>query len=761
MRYSLNGKWRLTSPQNSVSVQADVPGNIELDLFRHGLEPEPFYGENSKAYRKYACHDWLYERTFTTPDGFTGHVTLAFDAIDCFADIVLNGEKIGSTDNAFIPWKFDVTLKAPGEKNTLQVFLHSSEKVSRSMPDEFAAINHMPEASANLWLRKPAHSFGWDIAPKFNLGGIWRQVYLEKETEEATIDELWLRTGSASPDMASAEIYYRFHTELPYLEGLTIHISGDCGDSHFESDNHVYANFGHAGFRVPNPKLWAPFGYGEPNLYDIHAELRWHGRVVGQKDIRAGFRTVELDRSDINVAGTGWFRFKVNGQPIRAVGSNWVPADAFHSQDTKRVVPILKLFTECNCNMIRCWGGGVYEDDEFFDYCDEHGLLVWQDFMFSGHKYPQDAAFLDAVKREAEAIVRKLRHHTSLAIWCGDNECDQKYLGHREDPRQNKINRVVLPEVLSRLDPTRPYLPSSPYLSDKAFEFADLRNTWALTLLMPERHLWGSRENFRQPFYTDCMAKFVSEMGWHGCPALSSLQKYISPEHLHLDHIDLLDPQMAHHASCPWDVSGLRGRNQIMPLQNDEYFTDPPQDFANFVLASQIHQAEAFKYIVEHYRLAQDCGGILWWNVMDCWPQLSDAVVDYYFKRKLAFYYLARSQQPFAIICSDVAGHASNIMAVNDSSTTMKGTFEIKDAETGNILLQGAIDVSPRSQRQLGRLRNVRAHNALWLITWTTQDGSGANHFFAGNRVMSYEWYKSLLPAIAKLDNSFSIESLQ
>ena len=314
---------------------------------------------------------------------------------------------------------------------------------------------------------------------------------------------------------------------------------------------------------------------------------------------------------------------------------------------------------------------------------------------------------------------------------------------------------------MSRMDPTRPYLPSSPYLSDKAFEFADLRNTWALTLLMPERHLWGSRENFRQPFYTDCMAKFVSEMGWHGCPALSSLQKYISPEHLHLDHIDLLDPQMAHHASCPWDVSGLRGRNQIMPLQNDEYFTDPPQDFANFVLASQIHQAEAFKYIVEHYRLAQDCGGILWWNVMDCWPQLSDAVVDYYFKRKLAFYYLARSQQPFAIICSDVAGHASNIMAVNDSSTSMKGTFEIKDAETGNILLQGAIDVSPRSQRQLGRLRNVRAHNALWLITWTTQDGSGVNHFFAGNRVMSYEWYKSLLPAIAKLDNSFSIESLQ
>ncbi|MBQ9446071.1 MAG: hypothetical protein IJU61_05725, partial [Victivallales bacterium] len=158
MRYSLNGKWRLTSPQNSVAVQADVPGNIELDLFHHGLEPEPFYGENSKAYRKYACHDWLYERTFTTPDGYDGHVVLAFDAIDCFADIILNGEKIGSTDNAFIPWRFDVTLKPVGEENTLQVFLHSSEKVSRTLPDEFAAINHMPEAPANLWLRKPAHS---------------------------------------------------------------------------------------------------------------------------------------------------------------------------------------------------------------------------------------------------------------------------------------------------------------------------------------------------------------------------------------------------------------------------------------------------------------------------------------------------------------------------------------------------------------------------------------------------------------------------
>lgn len=768
MRFSLNGDWELSSDCLESPIVGQVPGNIELDLWRAGLEPEPYYGDNTFAYRKYGREDWTYRRSFVTPAGMSGACELVFEGIDCFGSIIFNGEDTGyRSENALIPHRVFVELKPEGEENTVEVELTSPETMERFMPEEYGAITHMPEAVTNLWMRRPGHSYGWDIAPKFNLGGIWRNVYVEKSDATTVIKELWFRTERISGNSADIDVYFVHDALDVHNENMTLWVRGICGDSVFEQEFRIYSSWGHAGFnrsafRIDNVKLWEPAGYGEANLYDVNAELRIDGRVVGVASTRFGVRTIELDRSDINVAGTGWFHFVINGKKTRVYGSNWVPADAFHSQDSKRVVDILKLFTDSHCNMVRCWGGGVYEDEEFYDYCDEHGLLVWQDFMFSGFKYPQHQAFLEQVRVEAESVVRRLRRRTCLALWCGDNECDQKYLMHQEDPRKNKVNREVLPEVLYRLDPTRPYLPSSPYLSDKAFDFANEKNGGALTLLMPERHLWGSRENFRQPFYTAVNAKFVSEMGWHGCPSLESLKKYIAPEHLKLDCVDLMTPQLVTHASSPWPTSWMRGRNNLMVNQNDEYYEDAPSDLPNFILANQIYQAEAFKYVVEHYRMAGDCGGILWWNMMDCWPQLSDSVVDYYFNKKLAYYYLKRTQQPFVLMCTDTAGFHSTVKAVNDTRREQRGRYCVVDGETGAELLKGEFCVAAGGQAAVGRLRSRRSKNELWLLEWETDSGErGVNHFVSGNRVMNYGWYKGLLDAIGAQDGAYAMDGLE
>ena len=221
----------------------------------------------------------------------------------------------------------------------------------------------------------------------------------------------------------------------------------------------------------------------------------------------------------------GQFMFKVNGVPILVKGSNWVPADAFHSRDAGRYEKILALFVDLKCNFLRSWGGNVYEDDAFFNICDRNGIMVWQDFAMADAVYPITDDFLDLIRQEAVSVVSKLRNHPSLALWAGDNEVDGAYLFHGLDPAHNKINREVLPQVVFRCDPYRPYLPSSPYISPEVAATGNHQ-------LMPEEHLWGPRDYFKSTYYTEHTAQFVSEIGYHGCPAFPPSSASSTPEHL-------------------------------------------------------------------------------------------------------------------------------------------------------------------------------------------------------------------------------------
>jgi beta-mannosidase len=304
------------------------------------------------------------------------------------------------------------------------------------------------------------------------------------------LTDVFIDTISCSEAEATLLVNIDFRTDLP-LRNFTIRVSGNCNDSTFLSEKVMF--FVNAGFRIKvvNPKLWWPRGYGEANLYDVKVELLHEGQTVSERKLKIGIRTVKLDRTDIStVEHPGRFQFIVNGTSIFCRGANWIPADAFHSRDIERIPEILEMVAEMGCNMLRCWGGGTYEPHQFYDICDRTGIMIWQDFSMALYAYPQDPHFLEIMREEAEWVIKELRNHSCIALWCGDNECDscavtwhREYNDRERIPENNRITREVFPELIRRHDPSRSYLPSSPYIAPEAHR---MRRNHRLNV--PERH---------------------------------------------------------------------------------------------------------------------------------------------------------------------------------------------------------------------------------------------------------------------------------
>jgi beta-mannosidase len=585
------------------------------------------------------------------------------------------------------------------------------------------------------------------------LGGLWKDVSLFKEERPFHFREVWVQTlGLKDDGTADLRLYYDFAAGRKSLDGFTLKFTGVCVDSNFVLNSAAYFTNGYIQFELPAAKLWYPRGYGKPELYHLHAYL-YDSKMncVAEYEKDFGIRTIELERTDMNLEGTGKFQFRINGRNVRARGCNHVPFDALHSRDKSRTQQVLALYDDLQCNMIRCWGGGIYESEEFYDFCDQHGIMVWQDFMMACAIYPRHPDFFEIMREEVEWVIRKYRSRTSLILWCGDNECDQYFAVHNIPFDCNTVTRKLLPEVLRRLDPSRPYLPCSPCLSEEALKYG-LQSID----IVPERHIWGARDGFKLPYYSKHKAKFISETGWFGCPNRSALERFLTPGHCELNE---LDPEWDYHSSNPFGkTSYMAQRSQLIGKQIGEYFNRAPVDLDEYIKASQIFQAEALKFTIETARLDPECSGILWWNMIDCWPLFSDSVVDYYFGKKLSYHYIKRVLSPFCIMCTEPEAWNSQVVAVNDSSEYAQGTFTVECE--GQILLQGDFKLSPGSCMKLGELPSLRNSNALWLIRWNNQGVTGVNHYISGNNIVDYHWYCNALPKIAALDNSFESEKV-
>ena len=732
---SLNGAWALWGkPQNDpdaspIRMRATVPGMVQLDLAENGFLPKDLYlGENITKTEAFEDWEWWYERKFTAPTA-QKDLFLVFEGVDCLAEYFLNGEKLGESDNMFIPFSFDVSGKLLEGENTLTVHLSSPTLYERSLSTPIQAIDHSfafgPES---IHTRRATHSYGWDIMPRAVTNGLWRDVSLELRDP--------IRFGQAFFDVSVPEkirFCYEIDCQKVDFRNMEIEVDCACGESHYHVKEKISYKSGAIALSTPHPKLWWPRDYGEQNLYDATLRIYSDGALVCEKETRFGVRTVKLERSDLTDGKSGCFRFLINGEEIMAKGSNWVPLDAFHSRDKSRYAKALELAKDIGCNILRCWGGNVYEDHEFFDFCDENGILVWQDFAMACHNYVPTEEFLKNLRREVTHVVREYRHHPSIIVWSGDNEVDEMRAKRGLDPSENLITRKLLPEIVSWNDVGRPYLESSPYVSPASFA------TGGFTY-QPEAHLWGARDNYKSSYYKNSFAHFVSETGYHGCPCLKSIRKFITPEKV-----------WPYQNNSEWilhssDQKGNDKRVMLMEKQIRQLFGEVPTDAEEYILASQISQAEADKYFIERMRVGRPYkSGIIWWNLLDGWPQMSDAVVDYYYEKKLAYGYIKRAQAPFSIAVDEICNWSSKVFACNDTLTEKTGRVRVFDAETEETLLKKDFTAKANTSTLIGELPLYYSDKKFLIIEWTIDGKTAYNHYLCGEFPISLPQYKKWL----------------
>ena len=710
-------------------VAATVPGSVELDLLAAGLIDEPFRGMNIVGLRALEERYLTYGTTFTVDrtEDPSAVPELLFEGIDCDASVYLNGTLVHESRSMLVEQRVDVEgVLRYGTVNTLCVAIHPVLARARSEVLEYPA-GLVAEGSGfeGLYVRKAPHMFGWDIMPRALSGGIWRPVSL-RFLPRRRIDWAWLETELIRPD-GSAQLSLHLRCRAGATGGrLVALINGACGDSRFEVRVPLLFDVSMIPIIVPDPAMWWPRGRGEAALYDVEVTLLESEEPIDHYAFRHGIRTVELERTSVtSEAGDGEFRFVVNGEPVFIMGTNWVPLDAFHARDAERMPAVLAAVDEIGCNMIRCWGGNVYESDAFFDRCDELGILVWQDFAMACAIYPQDAAFSEELRTEAVAVVRRLRQHPSLALWAGDNECDQKHVrtGRGRDPNENVLTRRVLPRVLREEDPSRPYIPSSPYL-DPAAAAAGER-------YLPEDHLWGPRDDFKGAYYRESLAHFASEIGYLGAPAVASLRRFLTPEHL-WPYED--NPEWLLHSTSPIPGVNVHDyRVELLAIQIRSLFGTVPDSLEDFVRASQASQAEAFKFFIEQFRVGKwRRTGIIWWNIADGWPQFSDAVIDYYGVRKLAFEAIKRSQQPVCVVLREAVEGHHDIVICNDRRSPSTVEFQVRDVDTAEEVAAGTATALGDAAVTVGRVAELPGVQRFLAIEWSADGEPGRSHYLAG-----------------------------
>ena len=509
----LSGEWQMAFSENNLiwpklprdlsalgltMYSTQIPGNFELDLHRNGLISEPFFGMNIAELPSWECKRIWYALQFVAPELPEKSVAVLelHGVSGNYFTTYFNGMQLANENALLVPLPMDLGKQLKSlEKNDLLIDISPDGSQYPCVPLNFA----QPNRYESLRVRRAPHEYGWDIMPRAVSAGIWRPVkllYLPKER----IENVYLETLSLGSTNASARLVLHFDCKLDgscYAETYEIEVEGRCGDSVFTKRERMLFGAGRVNVQVSNPKLWWPKGKGDASLYDVTVRVFKNGAEIDHVHFTHGIRTVELIRTSVtDEQGSGEFLFKVNGERVFIHGSNWVPVDAFHSRDRERIPAILEMAVDLNCNMLRCWGGNVYEDDLFYEICDREGILIWQDFSMACAVYPQDEAFQRTLADEVRSVVRRLRQHACVALWAGDNECDQAWSwgGRRQDPNRNVLTRKVIPDVLLEEDPGRPYLPSSPYIDPEGFAKGEK--------YLPENHLWGPRDYFKSRYYT-------------------------------------------------------------------------------------------------------------------------------------------------------------------------------------------------------------------------------------------------------------------
>ncbi|HRV95974.1 MAG TPA: glycoside hydrolase family 2 protein, partial [Anaerolineae bacterium] len=712
LHQTLTGKWQFRQAEADEWYPAQVPGGVHTDLLAAGLIPDPFVADNEKRVQWIAATDWEYRRTFTVEAGLLAQqqIFLVGEGLDTLAEVTLNGQKLGRTDNMFRQYRWEVKSLLDEGDNELSITFDSPLQYVAPRQAE-RPMTGVPHAiPGGPYLRKAPCHFGWDWGPKLLPIGIWQDIRLEGRNV-AKFDDIHLRQHHQA---GTVVIEAAISLERWQDDDLTavMRVSGPdgvtlTGEASISGDGQVVA------VTIEQPRLWWPNGYGDQPLYQVELALTDGEHLYDRRSYQVGLRTLELRQVDDEWGKS--FTFVVNGVPIFAKGANWIPADSFPTRlTTDHLEMLIRAAADTYQNMLRVWGGGFYEEERFYDLCDQYGILVWQDFIFACSVYPMDDdAFLENVRREVDDNVRRLRHRASLALWCGNNEMEwgweswgwaglqaqpelddlaekipelkpvARQLGRRRPSVDWEILRdayeqfffSTLPEWVAHADSATPYWPSSP---SSNIPFADPNGQ-----AQGDAHYWDVWHG-GQPFtaYRDQFPRFMSEFGFQALPPLATIRTFA-------DEADwnMTSYIMEHHQK---NDSG----NGLIIGQMAQTFR-MPQDFPALVYLSLILQAEGIRYGVEHWRRNMHrVSGTLYWQLNDCWPVASWSSLDYFGRWKALHYAARRFYAPVMLSIED-APPQMGLHVTSDLTQPWTGTIRWSlETLGGEVLESGEETVS-------------------------------------------------------------------
>jgi beta-mannosidase len=687
---------------------ARVPGVVQTDLLDNKLIPDPFDQDNEFRLQWIGLADWEYQTTFQVDAAALAHdhVDLVFDGLDTFADVYLNEQPLLHADNMFRTWRIPAKPNLKPGSNTLRIVFHSA--IEKMIPYVKSLPYGLPSVTTNIrgneeniatapYTRKAPYNYGWDWGPRFVTEGIWRPVHLET-WDTLRIETFHIHQQSITPALANASAEVEIEAAAPTTAVLTVTHDEMSGPQVADGSQTLQLNAGinHVSvpIRIVSPKLWYPVGYGAQSRYRFSAVIRIGKEPAARAETKTGLRSVEMRR--VNDQWGKSFEFVVNGIEVFSKGADVIPFDSFPNRVTPAIHrKILEASRDAHMNMVREWGGGYYESDDFYDICDELGIMVWQEFMFGGDMVPGNVPFQENVRQEAIDQIKRLRDHPSIVIWCGNNEVETGWYhwGDRQEfkeavsPTQREkvwqdyvilFGDILRHTVEQYADPV-PYTPSSP--SANFEEIPDNQHNG-------DMHYWAVwHQQAPASDYTLQFPRFMTEYGFQSFPEMRTIETFAhKPE-----DFDIRSTVMQAHQK------NKGGNERILTYMLREY--RQPKDFASFVYLSQVQQAEIIKIGAEHLRRQRPrTMGSLYWQLNDCWPVASWASIDYYGRWKALNYY-ARRFYDDVLVSPFLHDDKVDVYVVSDKLQPFAGTIHMRLLDfSGNVLFDQTKDVQVPAQ---------------------------------------------------------------
>jgi beta-mannosidase len=637
-------------------LEAEVPGTVLTDLLNQKLIPDPFYADNELKLQWISENDWVYYTNFDRPKDFKKNETvqLVFEGIDTIAKIIFNGNELGNTNNMFLKYEFDVSSFLKKRKNKLEVFFTSPIKYSKELENRNGRLSSDLN-SERAYIRKAQYSFGWDWGPAFPVMGLWRPVYL-LQRDKNFIENFTFDTLSIYDKTATIEVKIKLNQSLSSDQKIAVELKNETQAFEFEISEDTGGRF-ISKFEINNAKLWWPNGLGEQNLYNLSIKIIAGKKIIDEISKKIGIRIIKLILSDNEKPA---FKFEINNFPVFLRGANWISGDCFLPRVTEgKYRMLLYLAKEANMNVIRVWGGGIYENDIFYETCDELGLLVWQDFMFACSPYPESDGFINDVKEEINYNVYRLQHHPSIAIWCGNNENEWiwfqlKNKSFKEMPGY-KIFHDIIHAIVREIDPLRQYWQSSPFSNE------DDPNS----VLSGNRHQWDlwSRWIDYNKVVND-KSLFVTEFGFQAPANYFTLEETI-PEKERNPQSYLFE---FHNKQIEGNERLIKFLSSHLPLKTE---------WEDFIYLTQLNQALALKKCLEHWRFNQPhTNGSIIWQLNDTWPVTSWSLIDSNISPKLSYYFVKKTFQNQAVFLNS-KNESLEVSIFNNDRKEFSGRIEL------------------------------------------------------------------------------------